>query len=108
MIELSPIKVAVAVGVLAISLSAGAGVASADPRLDSAVNTSCSYSQVMGALNAQSPMAGASPAVQSVLGQFLEAPRDQRQRMAEGIAAQPANQPYLGLLQTVFDTCNNF
>lgn len=108
MIELSPIKVAVAVGALAISLSAGAGVASADPRLDSAVNTTCSYSQVMGALNAQSPMAGASPAVQQVLGQFLEAPRDQRQRMAEGIAAQPANQPYLGLLQSVFDTCNNF
>jgi hemophore-related protein len=108
MIELSPIKVAAAAGALAMSLFAGAGIASADPRLDSAVNTTCSYSQVMGALNAQSPMAGASPAVQSVLGQFLESPRDQRQRMAEGIAAQPANQPYLGLLQTVFDTCNNF
>ncbi|MCG7608143.1 MULTISPECIES: hemophore-related protein [Mycobacterium] len=102
------IRAAVAVGALAMSLSAGAGVASADPRLDSAVNTTCNYSQVMGALNAQSPMAGASPAVQSVLGQFLDSPRDQRQRMAEGIAAQPANQPYLGLLQTVFDTCNNF
>ncbi|MGV0812468.1 hemophore-related protein [Mycolicibacterium boenickei] len=108
MIELSPIKVAVAVGALTISLSAGAGIASADPRLDSAVNTTCNYSQVMGAVNAQSPMAGASPAVQSVLQQFLDAPRDQRQRMAEGIAAQPANQPYLGLLQTVFDTCNNY
>lgn len=101
-------ELVVMVGGLALSLAAGAGVASADPRLDSAVNTTCSYSQVMGALNAQSPMAGASPAVQSVLGQFLSAPHDQRQRMAEGIAAQPANQPYLGLLQTVFDTCNSF
>lgn len=53
-------------------------------------------------------MAGASPAVQDVLRQFLGSSRDQRQNMAEGIAAQPANQPYLGLLQTVFDTCNNF
>ncbi|WP_308208389.1 hemophore-related protein [Mycolicibacterium houstonense] len=106
--KLSPIKVAVAIGAMAISLSAGAGIASADPRLDSAVNTTCNYSQVMGAVNAQSPMAGASPAVQSVLQQFLNAPRDERQRMAEGIAAQPANQPYLGLLQTVFDTCNNY
>nr|MDT0522902.1 hypothetical protein [Streptomyces sp. DSM 41633] len=67
MIELSPIKVAAAAGALAMSLSAGAGIASADPRLDSAVNTTCSYPQVMGALNAQSPMAGASPAVQDVL-----------------------------------------
>ncbi|WP_084459300.1 hemophore-related protein [Mycolicibacterium houstonense] len=108
MMKLSPIKVAVAIGAMAISLSAGAGIASADPRLDSAVNTTCNYSQVMGAVNAQSPMAGASPAVQSVLQQFLNAPRDERQRMAEGIAAQPANQPYLGLLQTVFDTCNNY
>ncbi|NKZ11514.1 hemophore-related protein [Mycolicibacterium septicum DSM 44393] len=102
------VKLAVTVGGLAVLLTAGAGVASADPRLDSAVNTTCSYPQVMGALNAQSPMAGASPAVQDVLRQFLGSGRDQRQRMAEGIAAQPANQPYLGLLQTVFDTCNNF
>ncbi|CRZ19013.1 hemophore-related protein [Mycolicibacterium neworleansense] len=108
MMKLSSATVAIAAGALTMSLSVGAGIASADPRLESAVNTTCSYSQVMGALNAQSPMAGASPAVQSVLQQFLDAPRDQRQRMAEGIAAQPANQPYLGLLQTVFDTCNNF
>ncbi|WP_217155380.1 hemophore-related protein [[Mycobacterium] fortunisiensis] len=106
--ERVPITLAVAGGAVALSLATGAGIASADPRLDSAVNTSCSYPQVMGALNAQSPMAGESPMVQSVLRQFLDSPRDQRQRMAEGIAAQPANQPYLGLLQTVFDTCNNF
>lgn len=108
MTKRSLVKLVVAVGGLTLSVSAGAGVASADPRMDSAVNTTCSYPQVMGALNAQSPMAGASPAVQDVLRQFLGSPRDQRQRMAEGIAAQPANQPYLGLLQTVFDTCNNF
>jgi hemophore-related protein len=106
--ELSPLKKAVAVGGLALSLTVGAGIASADPRLDSAVNTTCSYPQVMGALNAQNSMAGESPMMQSVLRQFLDAPTDQRRQMAEAIAAQPANEPYLGLLQTVFDTCNNF
>lgn len=38
---------AVAVGSLTL-LTVGAGVASADPRLDSAVNTTCTYPQVMG------------------------------------------------------------
>lgn len=106
--ELSSTRLAVVAGSLALLLTAGAGIASAEPNLSSAVNTTCSYSQVMGALNAQSSTAGASPMVQSVLRQFLGAPHDQRQRMAEGIASYPANQPYLGLLQTVFDTCNNF
>lgn len=108
MIELSRVKVAIAVGGLALSLAAGAGVASADPRLDSAVNTTCSYPQVMAALDAQTPTAGSSPMLQDTLRQFLGAPKPQRQQMAEAIAGYPANQPYLGLLQTVFDTCNNF
>lgn len=108
MIELSWIKLAAAAGGLALSLAAGAGVASADPRLDSAVNTTCTYPQVMAALDAQEPMASSSPELQDMLGQFLGAPRPQRQEMAEAIAAYPANQPYLGLLQTVFDTCKNF
>jgi hemophore-related protein len=108
MMELSPIRVAVTVGGLAISLAAGTGIASADPNLNSAVNTTCSYPQVMAALTAQDPRANDSPMAQSMLRQFLAAPTAQRQRMAEAIVAQPANQQYLGLLQTTFDTCNNF
>nr|WP_280832822.1 hemophore-related protein [Mycolicibacterium frederiksbergense] len=106
--ELSPIKLAVAVGSLALSLTAGAGTASADPNLDSAVNTTCSYNQVMAALTAQDARASQSPMAQSALRQFLAAPTAQRQRMAEAIVSYPANQQYLGLLQTAFDTCNNF
>lgn len=106
--EPSPIRMAVVVGGLALSLTAGAGIASAGPNLDSAVNTTCSYPQVMAALTAQDPRANDSPVAQSMLRQFLAAPTAQRQRMAEAIVAQPANQQYLGLLQTTFDTCNNF
>lgn len=108
MIGLLRINMAVAVGGLALAAVAGAGVASADPRLDSAVNTTCSYPQVMAALEAKEPTAGSSPVLQDMLRQFLGAPTPQRQQMAEAIAGYPANQPYLGLLQTVFDTCNNF
>ena len=47
MIKLSLSRLALAVGGLALSLTAGAGVASADPALDTIVNTTCSYTQVM-------------------------------------------------------------
>ena len=74
-------RLATAVGGLALSLTAGAGVASADP-LDSVVNTTCDYSQVVSALNAQDPAAAgqfnASPQTQDELRTFLAAPPDQR------------------------------
>lgn len=106
--EIRSIRLAVAVGGLAWALTAGTGIASAGPNLDAAVNTTCSYPQVMAALTAQDPRASDSPAAQSALRQFLAAPTAQRQRMAEAIVSYPPNQQYLGLLQTAFDTCNNY
>ncbi|BBX29162.1 hemophore-related protein [Mycolicibacterium alvei] len=100
----------VAGGALALALSAGAGIASADPNMDSIVNTTCSYPQVMAAANAQDPAAtaqfNASPQSQSYLRQFLAAPRDERQQMAQIILS--SNGQYLGLMQQIFNTCNNF
>jgi hypothetical protein len=52
-------RLAVAVGGLALSLNAWAAVASADPDLDPIANTTCSYPQVMSALNAQDPATAA-------------------------------------------------
>jgi hemophore-related protein len=112
MIKLSSTKVAVACGGFALSLTAGTGVASADPDLGAMVNTTCSYPQVVSALNAQNPAAAgafnASPRMQSGLRHFLSAPPDQREQMAQQMASTPANQQYLGLLQQVFNTCNNY
>ena len=48
-------RVGVAVGSLALSLTAGVGVASADPDVGSAVDSTCTYSQFVAALNAQNP-----------------------------------------------------
>jgi hypothetical protein len=79
-------RLAVAVGGLALSLSVGAGTASADPDLGPIVNTTCNYSQVMAALNAQDPAAAAqfkqSPVAQSYLHQFLNSPPSRRTAMA--------------------------
>ncbi|WP_454793705.1 hemophore-related protein [Mycolicibacterium lutetiense] len=108
--ELAPVKLAVAGGALALALSAGAGIASADPNLDPIVNTTCSYPQVMAAANAQDPAAAAQfdadPTSQSYLRQFLAAPRDQRQQMAQLILS--SNGQYLGLMQQIFGSCSKY
>jgi hemophore-related protein len=112
MIKLPLSRLAVAVGGLALSLTAGAGVASADPNLDPIVNTTCSYPQVMSALNAQDPEAAAQcnayPANESFLRQFLASPPNQRLRTAQMMQGTPGAQQYFGVIQQVFNTCNNY
>jgi hemophore-related protein len=110
MIKLSLTRLAVAVGGLALSLTAG--VASADPDLGPIVNSTCNYSQVMAALNAENPSAASyinsSPDQQAGLRQFLASPPSQRQAMAQQIAGSPGAQQYFGLIQQVFNTCNKY
>jgi hemophore-related protein len=105
---LSLTKLAVAAGGLALSFSAGAGLASADPLTD----TTCTYPQVLSALNAQDPAAAAqfnsSPVAQSYLRRFLASPPAQRQQMTQQIQGIPAAQQYLGTIQQVANTCNNY
>jgi hemophore-related protein len=112
MVTLSLTKVAAAVGGLALSLTVGAGISSADPDLGPIVNTNCNYGQVMAALNAESPQAAAqfnsSPAAQAWLRHFLASPPSKRQQMAEQVQALPALQPYMGTIQQVASTCNNY
>jgi hemophore-related protein len=112
MIKLSLTGLAVAVSGLALWLTAGAGVASADPDLGPIVNTTCSYEQVMSALNAQNPMAASlinnSPKQQAGLRQFLAAPPDQRLQIAQRMESSPANHQYFGLIRQVFNSCNNY
>jgi hemophore-related protein len=111
MIKSLLMRAGVTVGSLALSLTAGVGVASADPD-PGGVNTTCTYSQFVAALNAQNPQYGAmlnsSPDLQAQLQHFLAAPRDERQRIAQRAASNPRNQQLLPILQTAFDTCNNF
>ena len=112
MIKVSLTRLVVAVGGLALSLAAGAGVASATPDLGPAVNTTCSYPQLVSALNAQGPEVGAgfnqSPILQAGLSQFLVSGSAERQQMAENMANAPAFAPYMGSIEQAFLTCNNF
>lgn len=112
MTKLSLTRLAVAVGGLTLSLIAGAGVASADPDLGPAVNTTCTYDQLVAALNAQDPIIAAafnaSPEAQSGLRQFLAGSPSQRKQTAQEIVSNPDAQPYLGVLQQTFNTCHNY
>jgi hemophore-related protein len=112
MIKTSVTKAAVAVGILALSSVAGAGVASAAPDLGSAINTTCSYPQLVSALDAQDPQAAAafnsSPVMRGGLTEFLSAGPARRQEIAEYVAASALFQPYLGTIEQAFNTCNSF
>ena len=112
MIKLPLSRLAVAVGGLALSLTAGAGVASADPDLGRIVNTTCNYSQVTAALNAQDPAAAAefndSPEAQSWLRSFLASPPGQRQRMLQEVQGMAGTEQYVGTVAQLANTCNNY
>jgi len=106
-----------AVAGLALSLTAGASVASADPDLGLVINTTCSYSQVVSALNAQTPAAAAqlngSPSAQAALRGFLDSSPDQRQQILQELQRKfPQSQQYIplyaGFAVQVANTCNNY
>lgn len=111
MLRLSITKAAVVAGGLAVSLGLGTGVASADP-LDAAVNTTCNYGQVMAALNAQDPGAAAqltaSPMAMGWLNSFLASAPPKRRSMAAQLQAMPGAAAYVGLVESVAVSCNNY
>jgi hemophore-related protein len=112
MIKMPWAQLAVAVAGSALLFTAQAVVASADPDLGPIVNTTCTYPQVMAALNAQNPAAAAefnsSPIAQAYLHQFLASPPSQRLTMAQELADDPEAQEQLGLIQQVAAACNKY
>lgn len=114
MIKQGLARIGIGVGGVTLALTAGIGVASADPNLGAAVDTTCTYPQFVAALNAQNPMYGStlnsSPQMQGDLQTFLAEPpgSERRQRFARNVANNPANQQLLPILQKAFDTCKGF
>ncbi len=105
-------KLVVASAGLALSLSTGAGIASAQPDASAIVNSTCTYPQVMAALNDQSPETAnelnANPIAAGWLQGLVAAPPDQRQQMVQQVQAIPALQPYLPVIFQVANSCNNY
>lgn len=106
------VELTAATGALAVALSAGSGTAAAAPDLGPIVNTTCNYTQVVSALNAQDPSAAAdfesSPMAQTWLRSFLASPPEKRQRIALQIQAMPEAQQYIGTVVQVASSCNQY
>jgi hemophore-related protein len=95
-----------------LSLVAGAGIASAAPDISRIVNTTCSYTQVINALNAQSPEVGAqftaNPAATGWLQALIASGPGQRQLMVQQAQGLPVVDEYAGLINSVTASCNNY
>jgi hemophore-related protein len=109
---LSRAKLVVVAAGLVFSLSAGAGIASAEPDTSAIVNSTCTYPQVMAALNDESPDVAnelnASPLAVGWLQGLVGAPPDQRRQMVQQVQGIPELQPYIPVINQVAHTCNNY
>lgn len=111
MITMSLTRLAAAAGGVALALSA-AGLASADPGQDPAVSTTCSYSQVMAAMKAQSPETAeqfnATPMAQSFLQNFLSSPPPRREQMLQEAQGVPEAAQFVNLVGPIAKTCDKY
>ncbi|MEX3646512.1 hypothetical protein A5722_16255 [Mycobacterium vulneris] len=112
MIKSSLKYIAAAIGGLALSVPLSAGLASAQPDFSGVVNTTCSYEQVMAALNAQRPdlaqQFNASPFAQGALRNFLASGPAERQQTVAQLQASPAAQEYFGPINSIAGSCNRY
>ncbi len=116
MVTLFSTRLGAAVGGLTLWLTTGIGFASADPDLDPVINTTCSYSQVVSAINAQNPAVAAglsaSPSSQAALRGFLVSSPEEREQIVQELRGKPGSQQYFqeyaGAVLQVANTCNNY
>ena len=97
---------------LALSLSTAAGIASATPDASAIVNSTCTYPQVMAALNDQSPETAnelnANPLAAGWLQGLVAAPPDQREQMIQQVQGFPSVQSYMPVIYQVANSCNRY
>lgn len=112
MMKLSRTKLAIAAGGFALAVPFSVGVASAEPDFGPVINTTCTYEQVMAALNAQEPALAAqfnaSPFAQGALRSFLASGPAERQQTVTQLQASPMAQQYFGPVNSIAGSCNNY
>ncbi|WP_435673875.1 hemophore-related protein [Mycolicibacter senuensis] len=105
-----PMRAAVSGACAALALIAWLPAAAADP--GAAVDTTCSYSQVVAAMNDQSPgvaeQFNATPAAQAWLQNFLAAPPPQRQQLVEQAQQRPEAPEYVALFSPLANGCDYY
>ena len=99
-----------AAGGLALSMIAGNGIASADTDITPLLNSTCTYDQVVAAMNQNDPELAATilnnPLAVGFLHNLINAGPDQRRAMyLQAEARYPVNAPKI---ITLASTCQNF
>ncbi len=101
-------KKSVAAAFCGLALTAGAGVANADPIID----TTCSYGQVIAALNSENPALAkkfsANPIAGAMLSNFLSSPPEERVQLAQQFQGTAWGQKYFGAMASIANSCNNY
>ena len=97
-------------GGLALSMIAGTGIASADPDITPLLNSTCTYDQVVEAMNQTEPELAATilnnPLAVGFLHNLINAGPEQRRSMYEQAEARyPVNAPKI---LTLASTCQNY
>ena len=112
MLKLSRKNIAITLGGLAVAIPLSAGVASAQPDLGPIINTTCTYDQVIAALNDQHPDLAAQFAQQrsgqQAVRNFLASSPQQRQATVAFLQGNPTAQAYFGPISDVANSCNNY
>ena len=105
-------KVAAGLGGMALVMMAGSGIASAAPDDSVIVNSTCTYPQVIAALNAEDPVAAnalaGSPMANGFIQDLVNTPPSGRQAKIDKVRAYPAAAQFSGLIAQVANTCNNY
>jgi hemophore-related protein len=119
------VKFAAGIGVLTVSLSFSP-VASAEPGDGPLIETTCSYAQLMAALQVEAPAASARlaqrPDAQAKLQEFVALPVDQRKQRVQGFLDRnpdvrakvdekrntPEGQENIQMLAGIAATCHNY
>lgn len=105
-------KIFGAAAIAATALFASSGIAAAEPDVEAIATSQCNYSQVMNALNAQSP-AAASELSGSVLASawlqnLIAATPDGRREMINQVQGVPEIQQYASVINQVVYSCQNY
>jgi len=110
--KVSMTRLVAAVGGLAVSATAAAGIASAQPYVDTMVNSPCTYDQAIAAVNAENPTAASylmqSPPNLEFIRVFLSSSKDQRLNLLNQIKGNPGIDQALPVFTQMMASCVNY
>lgn len=105
-------NIVIAAGAAIAGLCLSGAVASAAPNYDAIANSTCTYPQVMAALNSEAPQTAqelnSSPMATSWVQNLVASPPDQRRVMLDQVSGFPGMAEYTGVFNSVAQSCQNY